>query len=103
MKNLLLIVFISGIIFSSCESPKKENTTTMENPFFMEWNTPFGVPPFDDIKVEHYVPAVKEGIKQQEEEIKKEISICLKRDNTDNDIQKKKIIPTFTEVLNCPL
>ena len=27
------------------------------------------VPPFDEIKVEHYVPAVNEGIKQQEAEI----------------------------------
>jgi hypothetical protein len=30
--------------------------------------------------------------KEQEEEIKKEISICLKRDNLFNDIQKKKLI-----------
>ena len=41
----------------------------MDNPFFKEWSTPFGVPPFDEIKVEHYVPAVKEGIEQHNAEI----------------------------------
>ncbi len=41
----------------------------MKNSFFVEWNTPFGVPPFDQINVEHYLPAVKEGIKQHEAEI----------------------------------
>ncbi len=46
----------------------------MKNPFFEEWTTPFGVPPFDEIKVEHYVPAVKEGIKQQETEIEAIVS-----------------------------
>lgn len=52
--------------------PKTENTTTTEeisNPFFTEWQTPFNVPPFDKIKNEHYLPAVKEGIKQINQEI----------------------------------
>lgn len=39
------------------------------NPFFAEWDTPFGIPPFDQIKESHYLPAVKEGIKQHEAEI----------------------------------
>ena len=29
----------------------------MSNPFFKEWDTPFGIPPFDQIKEEHYAPA----------------------------------------------
>ena len=68
MRKLLLISFVIGMVLSSCQTQKKESTS-MENPFFTEWNTPFGVPPFDAIKVEHYVPAVNEGIKQQEAEI----------------------------------
>ncbi len=68
MRKLLLIVIVTGLAFSSCQTQKKENTS-MENPFFKEWNTPFGVPPFDEIKVEHYVPAFAEGIKQQQNEI----------------------------------
>ena len=39
------------------------------NPFFMEWATPFGMAPFDKIKVEHYVPAFQEGIAQRKKEI----------------------------------
>lgn len=68
MNKLIIVFFVAGLALSSCQNQKKE-TIDMENPFFKEWTTPFGVPPFDEIKVEHYVPAVKEGIKQQEAEI----------------------------------
>lgn len=36
----------------------------MDNPFFSIFNTPFSTIPFDQIKVEHYMPALEEGIKQ---------------------------------------
>ena len=39
------------------------------NPFFLEYTTPFQVPPFDKIKIEHFMPAVEEGMKQQVEAI----------------------------------
>ncbi|MGM9736662.1 MAG: M3 family metallopeptidase [Candidatus Cryptobacteroides sp.] len=39
------------------------------NPFFEEWDTPYGIPPFDKIEVKHYMPAVKEGIARQQAEI----------------------------------
>ena len=39
------------------------------NPFLAEYDTPFGVPPFDIIENEHFIPAFKEGISQQEAEI----------------------------------
>ncbi|NQU52510.1 MAG: M3 family metallopeptidase [Bacteroidetes bacterium] len=68
MRKLLFIIFVMGLATISCQTQKKESTS-MENPFFKEWNTPFGVPPFDEIKVEHYVPATVEGIKQQQAEI----------------------------------
>jgi peptidyl-dipeptidase Dcp len=69
MRKLLLLVYVLGLVFSSCQNPKKENVTTMENPFFKEWTTPFGVPPFEEIKEEHFVPAVQEGINQQQAEV----------------------------------
>ena len=69
MKKLLILVFALGMVMNSCQNQKKENSTSMENPFFKEWTTPFGVPPFEEIKVEHYIPAIKEGIKQNEAEI----------------------------------
>lgn len=39
------------------------------NPFFEEYSTPFGVPPFDKIKAEHFMPAFEEGIRQDSLEI----------------------------------
>ncbi|MCX6580395.1 MAG: M3 family metallopeptidase [Candidatus Aminicenantes bacterium] len=41
-----------------------------DNPFLSAYNTPFDVPPFDKIKVEHYLPALKQGIVQQQAEIR---------------------------------
>lgn len=32
------------------------------NPFLMEWDTPYGVPPFASIENAHYMPAIKQGI-----------------------------------------
>ena len=32
------------------------------NPFFEAWTTPFGVPPFDRIRPEHYPPALERGM-----------------------------------------
>ena len=39
------------------------------NPFLTEWDTPFGIPPFDQIETSHYIPAIKAGIEQQKKEI----------------------------------
>ena len=39
------------------------------NPFFVEWDTPYGIPPFEKIQEKDYLPAVKEGIAQQQAEI----------------------------------
>ncbi|WP_251359698.1 M3 family metallopeptidase [Kangiella sp. TOML190] len=39
------------------------------NPFFVQWDTPFGMPPFEQIKNEHYRPAFDYAIKQARNEI----------------------------------
>ena len=39
------------------------------NPFLEEWNTPYGIPPFDDIQLSDYIPAVTAGIEQQKKEL----------------------------------
>lgn len=41
-----------------------------ENPFLAEYDTPYGIPPFDQIAYEDYLPALQAGIEQQNEEIK---------------------------------
>ena len=40
-----------------------------KNPLLQEWNTPYGIPPFEEIKTADYMPAIKEGIRQQNAEI----------------------------------
>ncbi len=41
----------------------------MDNPFFKEWSTPFQTPPFDEIKIDYYLPAFEEGIRLQKAEV----------------------------------
>jgi peptidyl-dipeptidase Dcp len=62
MKRFLLIFFAMSMILNACK-------TTEENPFFVEWDTPFGAPPFHLIDEEHYIPAYEEGIRQHQAEI----------------------------------
>jgi peptidyl-dipeptidase Dcp len=50
----------------------KENKTKLnmnENPFFTEYATPFAVPPFDKIRMEHYKPAFLQGMEEHQREI----------------------------------
>ena len=42
---------------------------TTANPFMKEWNTPYGIPDFTQIQEKHYLPAIEEGIRQQQAEI----------------------------------
>ena len=51
----------------SASPPDHPNT---RNPFFQKWETPFGVPPFDRIRPEHYLPAFAAGIRRHNEEIR---------------------------------
>lgn len=43
--------------------------TNRENPFLTDWNTPYGIPPFQEIQVDNYIPAIQVGIEQQKKEI----------------------------------
>jgi peptidyl-dipeptidase Dcp len=40
-----------------------------DNPFFEIWTTPFGLPPFDRIRPEHFPPAFDRGMNEQNAEI----------------------------------
>jgi peptidyl-dipeptidase Dcp len=39
------------------------------NPFFENWDTPFGIPQFDQIKTEHYIPAFEQAMREHLEEV----------------------------------
>ncbi|MDF1611736.1 M3 family metallopeptidase [Stygiobacter electus] len=49
----------------------KAQEKNMNNPFFKVWNTPFNTPPFSQIKIEDFLPAFEEGMKQHKDEIQK--------------------------------
>ncbi len=51
----------------SCEQSNNEAQTG--NPFYAEWDTPYGVPPFDLIKDEHYMQAFEDGMAEQLNEV----------------------------------
>lgn len=40
-----------------------------ENPFFSAWETPYGVPPFDRILPQHFLPAIERGMSLHDAEI----------------------------------
>src|SRR6185437_9579695 len=40
-----------------------------ENPFFENWTTPFGLPPFERIRPEHFPPAFDRGMAEQLAEV----------------------------------
>lgn len=66
-KNLLILTFASMTVITSTTVAQKKQAN--QNPFFEKYNTPYNVPIFNKIKVEHFKPAFLEGIKQQEKEI----------------------------------
>ena len=41
----------------------------IDNPFFSDWITPFGLPPFEAIAVEHFLPAFVEGMRLERAEV----------------------------------
>ena len=63
MKKLFIMLLIVTLGAVSC---KKE---TCENPFYCDWDTPFGVPPFDKIKFEHFKPAYLKGMEDEMAEV----------------------------------
>lgn len=65
MKNLIFAAAMSCMV---CACGQQVADTG--NPFLSEFETPYGTPDFDRIKVEHYEPAFLKGIEQQNEEIK---------------------------------
>jgi len=63
MRQVILMLLIIGVMMWSCTNQ------TDENPFFTEYDTPFGVPPFDKIKEEHYMPAYLKGMELEKKEV----------------------------------
>ena len=58
-----LTILAASCMMYSC------GTKTESNPFFTEFQTEYGVPSFDKIKLEHYEPAFLKGIEEQNQNI----------------------------------
>ena len=61
MKQTIVLLW-GGLMLWSC-------TKTDTNPFFAEFDTPFQVPPFEQIEEEHFMPAFTAGMDEQRQEI----------------------------------
>ena len=73
MKRFFGLFFLLTLVLSmnSC----KKGAEVTDNPFFEdEWTTPYGVPPFDRIKMEHYAPAFERGMSLHNEQIEAIVS-----------------------------
>ena len=70
MNKIVPILAAATLLAAGC----KQKTTTMDNPFFEKWNTPYEIPDFGRIKAEHYMPAFREGMALQRVEIRNIVS-----------------------------
>jgi peptidyl-dipeptidase Dcp len=67
---LVLIGISTSILFHSCkETNMISQTDLQDNPFINEFDTPYGVPPFDKIKDAHYKPALEAAMEAHKREI----------------------------------
>lgn len=64
MKKLILMAGMATVL-GACGSQKGADS----NPFLSEYNTPFEVPPFDKIQLEHYKPAFMQGMEEEAKEV----------------------------------
>jgi len=69
MRTLFGLLLILGFACAAGTADSPAPKASDANPFFSKWNTPFGVPPFESIKLEHYQPALEEGMRRQQAEI----------------------------------
>jgi len=66
MKKTLILIFLAVIVFANgCKKVVKS-----DNPFFNTYDTPFQVPPFEQIKTAHFMPAFLKGFEEQKKEVK---------------------------------
>lgn len=66
MKRILAIsLILLAMTQFACTSPK----TSQQNPLLVEWETPYGVPPFDQIRPEHFLPAFEQAMAEHLAEI----------------------------------
>ena len=84
MKKTIMAAGLAAVL-TACGSSGNKTETMTENPLLTEFKTPFGVPPFDKIELDDYMPAFKEGIALQQKEVE--------------EIVKQKAAPDFENTI----
>lgn len=64
MKQGFMAVSLALLVCASACTEKKAEKSVGGNPFLSEYTTPYGVPPFEEIKLEHYKPAFLQGMEE---------------------------------------
>lgn len=65
IQKTLFFSFIALILISACTTKQQMET----NPLIKDYNTPFKIAPFEQIKNKHYKPAFSKGMEQQKQNI----------------------------------
>ena len=60
MKKTMIFIVLASMAFAGCKKEEKS-----DNPFFNKYETPFEVPPFEKIKLSHFMPAYLKGFEEQ--------------------------------------
>jgi peptidyl-dipeptidase Dcp len=76
-------LFVGATAATLAAAPAKKKSSM--NPLLSKWQTPFELPPFDQIKPEHFTPAFTEAIRQAKAEI--------------DAITKQAAAPTFANTI----
>ncbi len=61
--------FISALLLMSLTLSCAPKVQELSNPLLSQWDTPFGAPPFEDIKPQHYMPAFAVAMEEHNAEI----------------------------------
>jgi peptidyl-dipeptidase Dcp len=70
MKNLIFYFMFAAILLTGCKTESAiDSVADSGNPFFVKYDTPFEVPPFEKIRPEHYMPAFEKGMEEGREEL----------------------------------
>lgn len=67
MKKLTFLAY--AVMIVGCATQPQQSDMQSKNPFYEDWDTPYGVPPFGEIKATHYLPAFQEGMSRQVAEV----------------------------------
>ncbi|MBS2212502.1 M3 family metallopeptidase [Carboxylicivirga mesophila] len=69
MRNFLMLAMVVVLGLSACQNQKKDGAGASDNPFFSAYTTPYNVPPFEQIKPEHYMPALDKAMAEHKKEV----------------------------------